>query len=162
MDNNTFEVPSGSLDLLDHAHHFWTRVYYHDTDAQQILHHAHYFIFAERARTEFLRLLCQINNLSFSALPSFVVTKVEADFKRPAQLDYVIKIETCVRRIGGSYLDLSQGFWHNAYEIFRLHLRLVSTTTETHSVEKIPSALVSALEVFSGEPQHIGRPHKKP
>lgn len=46
---------TGSLELSDHLHEICLRVYHHDTDTQQIMHHAHYLIFAERARTEFLR-----------------------------------------------------------------------------------------------------------
>lgn len=153
---------SGSLDPSTHVHHFWARVYYHDTDTQQILHHAHYFIFAERARTEFLRLLYTTYDLSFAQLPAFVVTKTRGDYKRPVELDHLIQIDTLVTHIGGSYLDLSQVFWHNASEIFQLHLRLVCTNTKSHSVEKLPSALVKALETFSGRSQQIGRPPTNP
>ena len=43
---------------LDHGvHYFPVRVYYEDTDAQGIVYHANYLRFAERARTEMLRLV---------------------------------------------------------------------------------------------------------
>ena len=43
--------------MKDSVHHFPVRVYYEDTDAQGIVYHANYLRYAERARTEFLRLI---------------------------------------------------------------------------------------------------------
>src|SRR5262249_33913815 len=43
--------------ILAGAHSLLIRVYYEDTDAAGIVYHANYLRFAERARTEMLRLL---------------------------------------------------------------------------------------------------------
>ena len=45
---------SGRIDAGEHR--FPVRVYYEDTDAAGIVYHSRYLNFAERARTEMLRL----------------------------------------------------------------------------------------------------------
>lgn len=157
MDNTT-PCLSGSLDAQKHVHCYKVRVYHHDTDAQKILHHTHYLIFAERARSEFLRCLCDAYDLSFSTLPAFVVRQAEIFYNRPVGLDDLLTIKTEVINIGGSYLDLSQVFWHNALEICRVTLRLVSLHPTNPSPGKMPSSLVKAIETFSGKSQQVGRP----
>ena len=42
--------------LVGRTHHFPVRVYFADTDAAGIVYHAAYLEFAERARTEMMRL----------------------------------------------------------------------------------------------------------
>ena len=43
--------------VADGVHYFPIRVYYEDTDAGGIVYHANYLRFAERARSECLRLI---------------------------------------------------------------------------------------------------------
>ncbi len=81
----------------DKTHHIDFRVYYEDTDAGGIVYNANYLKYAERARTEMLRLI----GLSQSDLREeygilFVVRRAEIDFKKPALLDDIIRIETVV------------------------------------------------------------------
>ena len=48
---------SGHVDAAVGEHVFFVRVYYEDTDAAGIVYYVNYLKFAERARTEMLRML---------------------------------------------------------------------------------------------------------
>lgn len=85
------------------------RVYYEDTDSGGVVYYANYLKFAERARTEILR----INGINQSELAKtedifFVVRHVEMDLHKPARLDDMLDITTSVAEIGGASITLHQ------------------------------------------------------
>lgn len=74
-------------------HFFPVRVYYEDTDAGGIVYYANYLKFAERARTEMLRLV----GLNQSQLKKengilFAVRSLTIDYRRPAVLDDLLEV----------------------------------------------------------------------
>ena len=68
---------------MDHT--FSTRVYYEDTDLAGVVYYANYLRFIERARTEYVAA----KGLDQTALRAhglvFVVTRIEADYLKPAR-----------------------------------------------------------------------------
>ena len=84
------------------------RIYYEDTDAGGVVYHANYLGFFERARTEYLRR----RGLSVKALHEegfiFPVVRVEVDFKSPARLDDLLRIDTEVLGVGKTSFTLGQ------------------------------------------------------
>ena len=79
--------------INNRTHHFKVRVYYEDTDFTGIVYHANYLKFAERGRTNFLRLL-DINHsmLIESDDPLyFVVYKMVSRFLGTAKIDDVLE-----------------------------------------------------------------------
>ena len=56
-DSKRASPASGHVDAAAAEHVFAVRVYYEDTDAAGIVYYVNYLKFAERARTEMLRLL---------------------------------------------------------------------------------------------------------
>ncbi len=71
------------------------RVYYEDTDAGGVVYYANYLKFAERARTELLRVHGFENStLAENAGIYIVVRHVHADYKAPARLDDILNITT--------------------------------------------------------------------
>lgn len=72
------------------------RVYYEDTDAGGVVYHARYLGFFERGRTEYFRE----RGLSVQKLHNegtvFPVVRMELDFRAPARLDDLIKVETAL------------------------------------------------------------------
>ena len=70
------------------------RIYYEDTDAGGVVYHARYLGFFERGRTEFFR----DRGLSVQQLHEegrlFPVVRMEIDFRYPARLDDLVKVET--------------------------------------------------------------------
>ena len=71
------------------THHLDVRVYYEDTDFSGVVYHANYLKYAERARSDFLRL-AGVKHSELLALEkplAFVVTKMDMDFLAPARID---------------------------------------------------------------------------
>lgn len=73
---------------------FPIRVYYEDTDAGGVVYHANYICFFERARTEFLRQMGFSQQELLAKSFAFVVKKLEIDYKIPARLDDLLRVET--------------------------------------------------------------------
>ncbi len=92
---------------------FPIRVYYEDTDAGGVVYHARYLHFFERARTEYLRKLgfSQQNLLADSL--AFVVKKMEIDYKIPARLDDLLKVETKISELKGAKIVFCQQLWRD-------------------------------------------------
>jgi acyl-CoA thioester hydrolase len=100
------------------------RVYFEDTDAGGLVYHASYVRFAERGRTDFLRLLGtdarRLIDGSDSREPAaFVVRRMSFDFARPGRMDDLLEVETRVKELGAASVTLDQ-------TISRDGMRLVS------------------------------------
>lgn len=84
------------------------RVYYEDTDAGGVVYHANYLGFLERGRTEFLRE----RGVSVRQLADegqvFPVVRIEIDFRSPARLDDLLRVETEVLKVGNTSFTLRQ------------------------------------------------------
>lgn len=108
--------------LAERGHELVQRVYYEDTDFSGAVYHARYLHFMERARTDYLRCL-GINQSTLYASPeeslSFVVHRIEIDFKRPARMDDILTIRTTTEQAGGARTIMVQ-------EIFRGDQPIVS------------------------------------
>ena len=89
------------------------RVYFEDTDAGGVVYHASFVRFAERGRTDFLRLLGtdarQLIDGSDKREPAaFVVRRMQIDFFRPGRMDDLLEVETRVKELGGASVTLIQ------------------------------------------------------
>ncbi len=84
------------------------RIYYADTDAGGVVYHATYLSFFERGRTEFLR----DRGLSVGELQDqgliFPVVRLEIDYRAPARLDDLVRVETEVITVGKTSFTLGQ------------------------------------------------------
>lgn len=84
------------------------RVYYEDTDAGGVVYHANYLNYFERARGEYLRE----RGLSVKALHDagsiFPVVRAEIDYRAPAVLDDLLRIETAIAEVGRTSFTLTQ------------------------------------------------------
>ncbi len=100
------------------------RVYFEDTDAGGVVYHASFVRYAERGRTDFLRLLGtdarRLIDGSDSGEPAaFVVRRMSFDYARPGRIDDLLEVETRVIELGGASVTLDQ-------TISRDGIRLVS------------------------------------
>ena len=93
---------------------FRVRVYYEDTDTGGIVFYANYLKFFERARSEWLRAggagrpgVSQQQVAETLGL-MFVVRSTSVEYKRPARLDDVIRVESTVERVGRVGIDFHQ------------------------------------------------------
>jgi acyl-CoA thioester hydrolase len=93
----------------DGRHRYAVRVYYEDTDAGGVAYHATYLRFAERARTEALRVAgIPHSELLKRFTLMFVVRHIEVDYARPARLDDSLLVVTEPVAVGGATVTLRQ------------------------------------------------------
>ncbi len=85
------------------------RVYYEDTDAGGIVYHANYLRFFERVRTDWLRSL-GVHQREIAAREhlQFVVRDMAIDFRSPARLDDLLRVDVRVIDVRRASLRLLQ------------------------------------------------------
>ncbi|MDE1147456.1 MAG: YbgC/FadM family acyl-CoA thioesterase [Azospirillaceae bacterium] len=89
--------------MQGNVHVFPVRVYYEDTDAGGIVYHANYLRFAERARTEMLRLLGVPHAEQVAASgAAFAVRRCTADFVAPARLEETLEVRSRITAVSGA------------------------------------------------------------
>jgi len=101
------------------------RVYYEDTDAAGIVYYANYLKFAERARTELLRLAGLTHmRLANDHKIAFVVRHCVADYLKAARLDDELSVYTRVIEARCASLILEQDIQRHGEVIVRLRVKL--------------------------------------
>jgi len=84
------------------------RVYYEDTDAGGVVYHGRYPGFFERGRTEYFRK----RGLSVQQLHEegiiFPVVRMELDFRYPARLDDLVRVESKMTAAGNTSFTMEQ------------------------------------------------------
>ena len=106
------------------------RVYFEDTDAGGIVYHAAYIRFAERGRTDFLRLLGtdarrMIDGSDSHEPAAFVVRRMNVDFFRPGRMDDLLSVETRVKELGGASVTLLQTIFAGDKRLFEAEVTVV-------------------------------------
>lgn len=114
---------SGSL--IAGVHHYPLRVYYEDTDTAGIVYYANYLKFAERARSELVRLigLEQRQMLEQDGI-AFAVRQCTADYRRPARLDDALLVLSRVEEVGGASLEIAQDITRDGIVLVTVRVRL--------------------------------------
>jgi acyl-CoA thioester hydrolase len=98
---------SGVLDGRDHL--LAIRVYYEDTDAAGIVYYANYLKFAERGRSELLRLLeIDQGEMREGAGLAFAVRHASVDYVSPARLDDLLYVRSRLVELRGATLAARQ------------------------------------------------------
>ena len=135
---------SGRID--DNVHRYPVRVYYEDTDASGAVYYASHLKFAERARTEWMRLLgVGASALNRSAGAGWVVRRCAIDYLRPARLDDELELCTRVLAVSAASADIEQFVQRGGVDLARLAVRLAFITTAGRPT-RLPPALRAALQ----------------
>jgi acyl-CoA thioester hydrolase len=140
-------LPASGSGLFDAGEHrFPVRVYWEDTDGSGIVYHAGYLRFAERARTELLRLagVRQRDLLAREGI-AFPVRRLEIDYLSPALLDDALDIATRLIAAGGASIDLAQDIRRDGEALARLQVK-VACVGPTGRPVRIPPAIRRALD----------------
>ena len=132
------------------THTFPVRIYYEDTDAAGIVYYANYLRFAERARTEALRLSgIDQSDLLREHNVGFVVRKCSVEFLKPAMLDDLLTIETRLHDINKVSMELLQTIRRGEEKLVTMEVKLVVVGAELKLV-KLPDFVRKAmLKVFN-------------
>ncbi|WP_221798346.1 tol-pal system-associated acyl-CoA thioesterase [Oceanobacter mangrovi] len=83
------------------------RIYIEDTDAGGIVYYANYLRYTERARTEWLRAMGISQEVLREQGVLFVVTAVDAKYRKPARLDDALTVTLRIETIGKARLGIS-------------------------------------------------------
>ncbi len=135
--------PSGKIEADTHI--YPVRVYYEDTDTLGIVYYANYLKFAERARTEMLRLLgFEQHNLSNEYGVGFAVRHCEIDFRLPARLDDSLEVHSRMFSVGGASLKTEQIVRRDGTDLVRIRVR-VACMARNGQPTRIPPPLFALL-----------------
>jgi len=135
---------------VSHLSFKWSvRIYFEDTDSGGVVYHSNYLKFMERARTEWLRSL----NLNQTDLKKkdkimFVVVKVNIDYKKAAQFNDELDIETSVDNIGASKVDLTQNIMKNSELYTSAKVSIACIHSETFKPQRMPKSIKQQMEIL--------------
>jgi acyl-CoA thioester hydrolase len=142
-------APPGSGVIADGWHVFPVRVYYEDTDAAGVVYYANYLRFAERARTEMLRLVAAEPMRAMMADgTAFVVRRCALDYRQPARLDDRIEVRSRLVQAKGASLSARQTVTRAADVLVEIEIQVACMTREGRPT-RVPSALRAALAPFT-------------
>lgn len=130
----------------DGLHHYGLRVYYEDTDSLGMVYYANYLKYAERARTEMIRLL-GFATISRDNNTAFAVRRCEVDYLSPARLDDELDVATGLIAVGGASIDLEQTVLRDGVRLVRLEVRLAMVSPSGRPA-RLPGDFRAALESF--------------
>jgi len=134
--------------VVDGEHRYPLRIFYEDTDAGGIVYYARYLQFAERARTELLRLAgIEQAKLRDSAGVMFAVRRCEVDYRRPARLDDLVEVRSHLTELRGARLSAAQSIWRAGEELVRLVVEIALVGSDGRPA-RIPAPIRTALEPF--------------
>lgn len=127
---------------------FPVRVYYDDTDAGGLVYHANYLKYAERARTELLRMagFNQSELMSDEGI-AFAVRHCSADFLKPARLDDALEVHTWVLEVNAVSIGMEQAIRCAGADVVLLRVKLACIAT-SGGLARIPGPVRRAMEDF--------------
>jgi acyl-CoA thioester hydrolase len=117
-------TPDLSGIIKQKTHFFQIRVFYEDTDFTGIVYHANYLKFAERGRTNFLRLLgVNHSELINSDEPKyFVVYKMNSKFMGTSTIDDLLEVRSAFIGIEGVRLKIDQNIYKEEKKVFSANI----------------------------------------
>ncbi len=123
------------------GHEIAYRVYYEDTDAAGIVYYANYLKFAERARTEALRLAgIEQSALLARGEGGFVVRRASIEYHAPAVLDDRVLVETRVESFSKVRLTMRQRLLRAERVLASLEVEIVMVGAEGKAM-RIPDSI---------------------
>jgi len=135
--------------IEERVHIFPLRVYYEDTDAAGLVYYANYLKFAERGRTEMLRLL-EINHTETAERYglAFAVRDCAVDYRRAARLDDVLEVRSRLFDLRGATVGVDQGIWCEANLVAHLRLRIVCLNKKGRPA-RLPAPVRATLQPYA-------------
>lgn len=139
-------MPEYSGVMEGDAHRLPLRVYYEDTDSAGMVYYANYLKFAERGRTEMIRLL-GVPDGGRANGAGFAVRRCEVDYLRPARLDDRIDVWTRLVALGGASAELDQVVRRDDTDLARLVVRL-AYVTPAGKPARLPESFRAAVKPY--------------
>ncbi|HEX7390303.1 MAG TPA: tol-pal system-associated acyl-CoA thioesterase [Acidiphilium sp.] len=128
------------------VHRLPLRIYFEDTDAGGIVYHANYLRYAERGRSEALRVLGVPHaEMIRTHGRMFVVHRAEIDYQRPARLDDRLVVATHVEAVAAARVILRQMILRDAATLAQIRLVLACVGATTGRPARLPGPVRDAL-----------------
>ena len=123
------------------------RIYYEDTDAAGVVYHANYLCLCERARTEWLRALgIDQRALMRESSLAFVVTRIEADYLRGAELDDLLEVQSSITSLGAASLVFAQHIHRGAERLFSATVTIACVDWARRRPARIPAPIRALMK----------------
>lgn len=137
--------PSGWTVPERHLHVYPVRVYFEYTDAGGIVYYVNYLKFAERARTEMLRLLGKEQDAMLRENGvGFAVRSCHVDYFRPARLDDTLEVHSRTTEVAGASLRVNQKILRKDDLLADITVRLAVMTRDGRPT-RLPAEIRDAL-----------------
>ena len=120
------------------------KIYYHDTDCGGVVYYANYLKYLEEGRTEYFAEKGIDLSDSVKKGTVFAVSRVEADYKKPAQYGDTIDVITAVEKVGNCSIDFAQEIKRGGALLFRAKVVLVCVTKDLKP-QRLPEEIRTAL-----------------
>ncbi len=147
---------SGWVDRDADEHVFALRVYYEDTDAAGIVYYVNYLKFAERARTEMLRLGGRGQDKMWREEGvGFAVRSAQIEYFRPARLDDALMVRTRVIDVRGASLRLGQRLLREDQLLADMTFRLAVIDRDGRPA-RLPADISESLAPHAHPPEKDG------
>ncbi len=125
------------------------RVYYEDTDAGNVVYHANYLHFFERARTEWLRALgFEQDQLRAQQQSLFVVRQLHIDYLQSAYFNQLLNCETSLTHLGKASFSVRQNLYHNERLLCQLDAKIVCIHDQHRRPCAIPANVLEELNTW--------------
>lgn len=120
------------------------RVYWEDTDAGEVVYHARYAHFLERARSEWLRSLgVEQRTLRERDDLVFAVASMTMRFRRPARLDDLLVVTSHLQHVGGASLRFAQQVLRDGELLLDAEVRAVCLAASSFRPRAVPEWLLA-------------------
>lgn len=110
------------------SHDLPVKVYYEDTDMGGVVYYANYLKFIERARSEIVEELGVDQHAMKEAGLVFVVTRVVADYLKPARMGDRLVVKTTHHAPSPARWQFDQAVWRGDVCLFRAEVTAVCMT----------------------------------
>ena len=128
-------------------------VHYEDTDFSGFVYHANYLKFAERGRSNFLRL-CGVEHMDLLQLEpqlAFVVGHMAIDFLAPGKIGDVLLVETVFTKLRGARLLAEQLISRDGTPIWQARVEAAIVDLQGRP-RRLPKSFAEKLQPLIGLP----------
>jgi tol-pal system-associated acyl-CoA thioesterase len=148
--NGPVATEAGLRSVSDKEFSLPLRVYIEDTDAGGIVYYVNYLKFIERARTEFMRSLGLDRAAIFNDELIFVVSGIDARYRRPARLDDELVATAALEAVRGASLALRQRVLRDGEVLFEADVALACVGPGGLAPRRIPKVMLATLRAAQG------------
>lgn len=134
-------------------HVFELCVQYEDTDFSGFVYHANYVKFAERGRSNFLRLagVQHSDLLAHEPQLAFVVSHMAMDFAKPAHIDDILLVETAYTQVRGARLVVEQRISCDGESVWQAEV-LAACVDLNGRPKRLPPSVAEKLAALESPP----------